>query len=127
MQRLPIAAAILSLASAQAQASKATPLFSHDLGGIADKEGTMMTVELAPGEASPAHRHNANVFVYVLAGSIVMQVQGGAPVTLHPGQTFYEAPDDIHVVGRNASRTRPAKFLAFFVKDKGASPVVPVR
>ena len=125
MQRLLIAAAFSLLAGAAAHASSVAPLFAHDLIGVAGKEGAMLTVELAPGEASPVHRHNANVFVYVLEGSIVMQVKGGAPVTLHPGQTFYEAPSDIHVVGRNASRTRPARFLAFFVKDKDAPAVVP--
>ena len=110
-----------------AQASTVTPLLSHDLAGSAGKEGAMMTVELAPGEAGTAHRHNANVFVYVLSGAIVMQVKGGAQVTVHAGQTFYEAPNDIHVVSRNASATEPARFLAFFVKDEGAPIVVPVR
>ena len=87
----------------------------------------MMTVEYAPGAADPGHRHDAYVFVYVLEGSVVMQVKGAAPVTLQPGQTFYEGPDDIHLVGRNASKTKPAKFLAFFVKDKGAPVVRPVQ
>ena len=85
----------------------------------------MLQVELAPGEASPVHRHNANVFVYVLAGSVVMQVKGGAAMTLQAGQTFYEAPEDVHVVGRNASQTETAKFLVFFVKNKGAPPMLP--
>jgi quercetin dioxygenase-like cupin family protein len=73
------------------------------------------------------HRHNADAFVYVLEGSVVMQVKGGKEVTLTPGQTFYEAPDDIHVVGRNASQTKPAKFVVFMVKDKGAPALVPVK
>lgn len=127
MKRLLIATFLLSLAAAGARAGEATPLFSHDLPDIAGKEGMMLTVTLAPGEASPAHRHNADVFVYVLEGSIVMQVKGGAPATLRPGQTFYEGPDDIHIVGRNASMTRPAKFLVFFVKSKGMPAVVPVK
>lgn len=110
-----------------AQASTVTPLLSHDLAGSAGKEGAMMTVELAPGEAGSPHRHNANVFVYVLSGAIVMQVKGGAQVTVRAGQTFYEAPRDIHLVSRNASATEPAKFLAVFVKDKGAPIVAPVR
>ena len=126
MKRLLIICALLSVAGT-AFAQDIVPLFSHDLIGVPGKEGVMVTVGLAPGEASPVHRHNANVFVYVLEGAIVMQVKGAAPVTLHPGQTFYEAPDDIHVVGRNASKTKPAKFLVFFVKDKGAPAVVPVR
>ena len=79
----------------------------------------------APGAADPIHRHNALVYVYVLEGSVVMQVRGGPEVTLKAGQTFMEKPSDIHVVGRNASKTKPAKFLAYFVKDKGAPPVVP--
>ena len=126
MKRLFVAASLLSLAFAPGAEANA-PLFSHDLIGIPGKEGVMLTVKLAPGEASPVHRHNANVFVYVLEGAIVMQVKGGAPVTLHPGQTFYEGPDDIHLIGRNASKTKPAKMLVFFVKDKGVPPVIPVK
>ena len=99
---------------------------AKDLTGIAGKEGTMITVEYAPGGTSPIHRHNAHVFVYVLEGSVVMQVQGGAPVTLHAGQTFYEGPSDVHIVGRNASTTAPAKFVVFIVKDKGAPILIPV-
>ena len=113
--------------AAEDQAAKVTPLMAKDLVGIAGKEGTMLTVEYAPGGASPIHRHNAHVFVYVLEGSVVMQVQGGQPVTLTPGQTFYEAPSDIHSVSKNASDTKPAKFMVFFVKDKGAPPTVPVK
>lgn len=108
-----------------AQQTKVTPLLSHDLPQLVGKEATMLTVEYAPGAGGDVHRHNAHVFVYVLEGSIVMQVQGGEQVTLGPGQTFYENPTDIHVVGRNASKTKPAKFLAFLVKDKGAPITVP--
>jgi quercetin dioxygenase-like cupin family protein len=114
-------------ATAEDQAAKVTPIIAKDLTGIAGKEGTMVTVEYAPGGTSPIHRHNAHVFVYVLEGSVVMQVQGGQPVTLEPGQTFYEAPSDIHSVSKNASDTKPAKFLVFFVKDKGAPPTVPAK
>jgi len=85
----------------------------------------MITVEYPPGNSNPIHRHNAHAFVYVLEGSIVMQVRGGKETTLTPGQTFYEGPDDVHVVGRNASQTKPAKFVVFFVKDKGAPILVP--
>jgi len=109
------------------QETKVTPLVTKDLADIAGKEAVMLTVEYAPGATSSKHRHNANTFVYVLEGSIVMQVEGGKPVTLGPGQTFYESPDDIHVVSKNASDTQPAKFLVFFVKDKGASSLVPVK
>jgi quercetin dioxygenase-like cupin family protein len=103
-----------------------TPLTSKDLPDIPGKEALMITVEYPPGSVDPIHRHNAHAFIYVLEGSIVMQVKGGKEVTLTPGQTFYEGPNDIHVVGRNASSTKPAKFVVFFVKDKGAPVVVPV-
>ena len=103
---------------------KVTTLFSSNIPG---KEGTMLIVEYPPGGADPVHRHNANAFVYVLEGSVIMQVKGSEPVTLHPGQTFYEGPDDIHVVGRNASKTEPAKFLVVLVKNKGAPILTPVQ
>ncbi len=105
--------------------AKVTPVFSKDLADIPGKEGLMLLVEYPPGSSDPIHRHNARAFVYVLEGSIVMQVRGGKEVTLTPGQTFYEGPDDVHVVGRNASQTKPAKFVVFLVKDKGAPAVVP--
>ena len=105
--------------------AKVTPLMSKDLTEFPGKEGVMITVEYPPGSTDPIHRHNAHAFVYVLEGSIVMQVRGGEEVTLTPGQTFYEGPNDVHVVGRNASQTKPAKFVAFFVKDKGAPILVP--
>jgi len=102
-----------------------TPLLLSDIEGATNKEAALLMVTFAPGAADPIHRHNALVYVYVLEGSVVMQVRGGAEVTLKPGQTFMEQPSDIHVVGRNASKSEPAKFLAFFVKDKGTPPVVP--
>ena len=105
--------------------AKVTPLFSTDLPEFPGKEGVMITVEYPPGSIDPIHRHNADAFVYVLEGSIVMQVRGGKEVTLTPGQTFYEGPDDVHVIGRNASQTKPAKFVVFMVKDKGAPVLVP--
>ena len=110
-----------------AQDAKVTPLLSKDLTGIPGKEALMITVEYAPGATDAIHRHNAHVFVYVLEGSVVMQVRGGKEVTLVPGQTFYESPQEVHVVGRNASKTKPAKFLVFFVKDKGAPPLIPAK
>ncbi len=127
MQLLLAVAAVASTSASAAESTKVTPLLSRDLTGIAGKEGAMMTVEYAPGAVDPIHRHNAHVFVYVLEGSVVMQVRGAAPVTLRPGQTFYEGPDDIHLVGRNASRTKPAKFLAVLIKDKGAPVVAPAQ
>ena len=107
--------------------AKVTPLMSKDLKEFSGKEGLMMTVEYPPGAADPVHVHKAYAFVYVLEGSIVMQVKGGKEVTLKPGQTFYEGPDDVHVVGRNASSTEPAKFVVFLVKDKGAPALIPVK
>ena len=105
--------------------AEVTPLFSKDLPDFPGKEGLMITVEYPPGASDPVHRHNADAFVYVLEGSIVMQVRGGKEVTLTPGQTFYEGPSDVHVVGRNASQTKPAKFVVFMVKDKGAPVLLP--
>jgi len=105
--------------------AKVTSLLPKDLTDFPGKEGLMITVEYPPGGSDPIHRHNAHAFVYVLEGSIVMQVRGGKEVTLTPGQTFYEGPSDVHVVGRNASPTKPAKFVVFFVKDKGAPILVP--
>ena len=110
---------------AMAQQAKVTSLMSKDLPEFPGKEALMITVDYPPGSSDPIHRHNAEAFVYVLEGSIVMQVKGGKEVTLTPGQTFYEGPDDIHVVGRNASSTKPAKFVVFMIKDKGAPVFVP--
>ena len=120
-------ALFLALAAALAQDAKVTPLMTKDLADIAGKEAAMVTVEYAPGASSAEHRHNAHTFVYVLEGSVVMQVKGGKEVTLGPGQTFYESPDDIHTVSRNASTTKPAKFLVFFIKQKGAPPTAPAK
>ena len=117
----------LMTAPATAQQAKVTPLMSKDLVGYPGKEVLMITVEHGPGESTPVHRHNAQAFVYVLEGSVVMQVKGGKEVTLTPGQTFYEGPDDVHIVDRNASSTKPAKFLVFLIKDKGAPALVPVK
>ena len=108
-----------------AQEPKVTPLMSKDLIDRPGKEALMITVEYAPGGSDPIHRHNAAAFVYVLEGSVVMQLKGGKAITLTPGQTFYEGPDDLHIVGRNASSTKPAKMLVFLVKDKGAPALVP--
>jgi len=105
--------------------AKVTTLLSKDLADLPGKEGVMITVEYPPGSSDPIHRHNAHAFVYVLEGSIVMQVRGAKEVTLTPGQSFYEGPNDVHVVGRNPSQTKPAKFVVFFVKDKGAPILVP--
>ena len=114
-------------AFAQPEQPPVTSLMSKDLTNMPGKEVLMITVEYPPGWADPVHRHNAQGFIYVLEGSVVMQVQGGKEVTLTPGQTFYEGTDDVHVVGRNASTTKPAKLLVFLVKNKGAQVLVPVK
>src|SRR5262245_13249983 len=115
----------LTTGTAMAQEAKVTPLMSKDLAEYPGKEVLMITVEHAPGGSNTIHRHNAHAFVYVLEGSVVMQLKGGKQVTLTPGQIFYEGPDDVHVVDRNASGTNPAKFLVFLIKDKGAPALVP--
>src|ERR1700732_4420904 len=122
--KLILALAGLMSSTLLAQEAKVTELLSKDLTNLPGKEGLMITVEYPPGSSDPIHRPNANAFVYVLEGSIVMQVRGGKEVTLTPGQTFDEGPDDVHVVGRNASKTKPAKFVLVMVKDKGAPVLV---
>lgn len=123
-------AAALLAAAAWAQtpaATKATPLMSKALAGIAGKEGMMLRVDMPPGAESPPHRHNANTFVYVMAGSVLMQVAGGPLQTLRAGDTFYESPTDIHSVAKNASATEPASLLVFFVKEQGAPASLPAK
>jgi quercetin dioxygenase-like cupin family protein len=108
-----------------AEQAKVMSLMSKDLPESPGKEMLMITVEHPPGGSSPIHRHNAHAMVYVLEGSVVMQVKGGKQVTLTAGQSFYEGPEDVHVVDRNASRTKPAKFLVVLIKDKAAPVFVP--
>jgi quercetin dioxygenase-like cupin family protein len=117
----------LMTTTAVAQEPKVTPLMSKDIPESPGKEALMITVEHAPGGSSAIHRHNAHAFVYVLEGSVVMQLKGGQQVTLTPGHSFYEGPDDVHVIDRNASATQPAKFLALLIKDKGASALMPAQ
>ena len=125
--KLILALACLTSSTLLAQEAKVTEVLSKDLTNLPGKEGLMITVEYPPGSSDPIHRHNAHAFVYVLEGSIVMQVRGGKEMTLTPGQTFYEGPNDIHLIGRNVSKTRPAKFVVFFVKTKGAPILVPAK
>jgi len=113
--------------SATAQEAIVKSLMSKDLKDFPGKEGLMIVVEYPPGATDPIHRHNAHAFVYVLEGSIVMQLKGGKEVTLTPGQTFYEGPDDVHIVGRSADKTKPAKFVVFLIKNKDAPVFVPVK
>ncbi len=121
-----VAAACLAVPHAEAAPeAKVAPLMTKDLADLPGKEGLMITVDYPPGAVDPIHRHNAHAFLYVLEGSIVMGVRGGKEVTLTAGQTFYEGPTDVHTVGRNASKTKPAKFVVFLVKDKGAPVLIP--
>ena len=124
--RFMLVPAFLITGALFAQDAQVTPLMSKDLADFPGKEGLMINVVYPPGASDPIHRHNAHAFVYVLEGSIVMQVKGGKEVTLTPGQSFYEGPKDIHTVGRNASTTKPAKFIVVLLKDKGAPVVLPV-
>ena len=127
LTKMILALACLMPGMLVAQEAKVTPLLSKDLKNLPGKEGLMITVVYPPGSSDPIHRHNAHAFVYVLEGSIVMQVRGGKETILTPGQTFYEGPEDVHVIGRNASQTKPAKFVVFLVKDKGAPVVIPAK
>jgi quercetin dioxygenase-like cupin family protein len=117
--------ALMGQARAAAPEAIVTPVMTQPLDDYPGKEALMIVVTYPPGAEDPVHRHNAHGFIYVLEGSIVMQVKGGKEVTLKPGQSFYEGPNDIHTVGRNASRTKPAKFLVLLLKDKGAPVLVP--
>ncbi len=112
---------------ALAEGAKVTSLMQKELDGLTNKEGIMLIVEYAPGMSSKAHRHDAHSFVYVLEGSVIMQVKGSDPVKLEAGQTFYESPNDIHLVSKNASNTETARFVVFSLKEKGSPVVIPVR
>ena len=117
----------LAVASAtEPPSAKVTPLMLKELADFPGKEALMLSVVYPPGSMDHAHRHEAHAFVYVLEGSIVMQIEGGKPVTLTAGQTFYEGPNDVHLIGRNASETMPAKFVVVLIKNKGADAVLPV-
>ncbi len=129
MKRTAALTLSMSLAGATlvAQDDTVRSLLSKDLSGVPGRELLMITVEYPPGGSNPVHTHNAQAMVYVLEGSIVMQVKGGSALTLGPGQTFYEGPEDVHIVSRNASHTAPAKFVVVLVKDKGAPILTPVK
>lgn len=131
MKRIAEAKALIVMCLAAStlagQGARVAELMTKELPEAPGKEAMMITVEYAPGASSSEHRHNAHTFVYVLEGAVVMQVKGGKEVTLRPGQTFYESPADVHSVSRNASSTEPAKFLVFFVKQKGAPTTVPAK
>ena len=128
MTRLRHSGALLLFACGALQADpgpEVSALFSKELTDIPGKEALMLTVVYPPGTVEHSHRHDAHTFVYVLEGSIVMQLKGGPEVTLTAGQTFYEGPHDVHVLGRNASATQPAKFVVVLVKNTGVAPVLP--
>ena len=125
IKRVALVLLCLMGGTAMAEGPKVTSLMSKDLAENPGREVLMLTVEHAPGGSSAIHRHNAHAFVYVLEGAVMMQLKGGQQVSLTPGQTFYEGPDDVHLVDRNASATNPAKFLVFLIKDKGAPALVP--
>src|SRR5690348_4037227 len=125
--KLILALACLMSGTLVAQEAQVTPLMSKDLADFPGKEGLMITVVYPPGSSDPIHRHNAHAFVYVLEGSIVMQMKGGKEVTLKPGETFYEGPDDVHIVGRSADKNKPAKFVVCLVIIKNAPVFVPVK
>jgi quercetin dioxygenase-like cupin family protein len=129
MKRISALALALFLAGGALAAQEGTvqSLLTKELTGVPGRELSMITVQYPPGGSTPAHLHHAQAMVYVLEGSIVMQVKGGAPVTVAAGQTFYEGLDDVHLVSRNASQTAPAKFVVFLVKDKGAPILTPVK
>ena len=118
---------LLAATTASAQHPDVVSIMTKNLADYPGKEALMLTVEYPPGGSDPVHRHDAHAFVYVLEGSVIMQVKGGKEVTLEPGQTFYEGPNDVHVVGRNASTTKPAKFVVLLLKKKGAPALVPVK
>jgi quercetin dioxygenase-like cupin family protein len=131
--RIVVAALVLAISAhptlpaLAAEQASVIPLMQKDVTEVPGRELLMITVNYPPGAVDPIHRHDAHALVYVLEGSIVMQVRGGKQVTLTPGQTFYEGPGDVHTVGRNASKTKPAKFLVILLKKKGADVVLPAQ
>jgi quercetin dioxygenase-like cupin family protein len=117
---------VLAQGASEAPHAQVADLMTKALKDYPGKEGKMILVTYPPGSVDPVHRHDANAFVYVLEGSIVMALNGGKEVTIGPGQTFYEGPEDVHTVGRNASRTQPAKFVVFLLKDQNKPVLTPV-
>jgi quercetin dioxygenase-like cupin family protein len=122
---LAFSAQFTSAANAGSPQPVVIPAMQKDLADLPGREMLMLTVEYPPGTLEHIHRHDAYAFVYVLEGSIIEGVRGGKEVTLTPGQTFYEGPDDVHTVGRNASASKPAKFVVVMLKKKGVDAVLP--
>jgi quercetin dioxygenase-like cupin family protein len=127
LKKLLLSTVAFATLPAFAQETQVTPLMTRMLPDFPGKEALVITVTYPPGGSDPVHRHNADSFLYVLEGSVIMGVKGGKEVTLTPGQTFYEGPNDIHTVGRNASKTEPAKFLVVLLKKKDAPVLIPVK
>jgi len=123
---LLLAGGAMNAHAAPPQASVAE-LMTKALPDYPGKEALVIKVTYPPGSVDQVHRHHAHAFVYVLEGSIVMGVRGGRTVTLTPGQTFYEGPGDVHTIGRNASATKPAKFLVVLLKNSGEPAVIPAK
>jgi len=125
---IAIAACVLAAQFAPAAPTpEVKEIMSKPLPDLPGKEGLMLMVTYPPGSADEIHRHNAHAFVYVLEGSVVMQLRGAEPVTLKAGETFYEGPNDVHIVGRNASDSKPAKFIVFLVKKQGVPVFIPAK
>src|ERR1041384_3021959 len=120
-------ASLLMLAAVPADAADVKELFAIDLADSPGKEGRIIEVSYPPGAQDVVHRHDAHAFVYVIEGQIVMQLKGQPAVTLNAGQTFYEGPNDVHIVGRNASNTEPVRFVVVLLKGKGTPILTPVR
>jgi quercetin dioxygenase-like cupin family protein len=132
MRTLVATALALSFSTPLALASEppspvVTPLMLKDLADEPGKEMLMITVVYPPGTVEHIHRHDAHAFLYVLEGTIVEGVRGGKEVTLTAGQTFYEGPGDVHTIGRNASQTKPARFVVVLRKKKGVDAVLPAQ
>ena len=121
MVLLAVGAAIPALA----QTSTVNSLFQTDVDDVSNQEIVVLEVRYPPGVKSASHRHNAHTVVYVLEGTVIMQVAGGERKTLTAGQVFYENPNDIHSVSMNASDTEPARILVYFLKEKGAPVTQP--
>jgi len=117
---------LAAASAAEPPSAVVTPLMLKTLADFPGKEALMLNVVYPPGSKDHAHRHDAHAFVYVLEGSIIMQLQGSEPVTLTAGQTFYEGPSDVHLIGRNASTTKPARFVVVLIKTQGVDAVLPV-
>jgi quercetin dioxygenase-like cupin family protein len=109
-----------------APATKVTTLMKEVLAEFPGHEVIVITLDIPPGAVSPPHRHPGHhVFGYVLEGSYRIKLDQGPETVLSKGQTFHEAPGQLHAVSGNASQTEPAKVLAFMVAESGKPITVP--